>query len=102
MTSTSGGRVRRTPAPWWFAALFGIPVIFGFVGAQASKGAVQDDLTQRAEQVLQGVGAGDVTVSFDGRDATLRSSSGSDTTRARDALAKMSGVRSVVVEGSGQ
>ena len=48
MTSTTGARVRRTPAPWWIAALFGVPLIFGFVGSQASKGAIQDDLTERA------------------------------------------------------
>ena len=102
MTSTTGARVRRTPAPWWIAALCGIPLIFGFVGAQASKGAIQDDLTERAQQVLQGVGASDATVRFDGRDATLRTADGADTTRARDALAKMPGVRTVVVQGSAQ
>ncbi len=100
MTSTTNPRVRRTPAPWWFAALFGIPLIFGFVGAQAGKGAVQDDLTQRAEQVLQGVGVSDVTVTFSGRDATIHTSGDAD--KARTAVAGMSGVRSVVVAGSAQ
>lgn len=102
MTSTTGARVRRTPAPWWIAALFGIPLTFGFVGAQASKGAIQDDLTERAQQVLQGVGAGDATVTFDGRDATLRTRAGADAAPARDAIAKMPGVRTVVVQGSAQ
>jgi hypothetical protein len=102
VTSTTGARVRRTPAPWWIAALFGIPLIFGFVGSQASKGAIQDDLTERAQQVLQGVGAGDATVTFDGRDATLRTPAGADAAPARDAIAKMPGVRTVVVQGSAQ
>lgn len=101
MTAATSPRVRRTPAPWWLAALVGIPLVLGFIGAQTSRGSIEDDLTQRATQVLQGVGAAGTTVEFDGRDARLTVGESDEADRVKDAVAKVPGVRSVSVSSGG-
>ncbi|MBC9957936.1 hypothetical protein [Yimella sp. cx-51] len=93
-------RLRRTPAPWWFATLAAIPLVFGVIGAQASKNSVEQELTQNAEKVLQGIGAAGASASFEGRDATVTPGSMVDPSRVEQAIADMPGVRSVVVKAA--
>lgn len=100
MTTPKSPRVRRTPAPWWFAALAGVPMFFGFVGAKAAQDGIEQQLTTRANQVLQGIGAADASVTFEGRDAVVDPGS-IDAERVRAAVAAVPGVRTVTV-GAGR
>lgn len=65
----------------------------------AQAGNIQQDLTSRAQAALDGAGIAKGTVSFDGRDATLRGFAPDQALRALDVVQQVDGVRAAQVEG---
>ncbi|NHN56255.1 hypothetical protein G9U51_10760 [Calidifontibacter sp. DB0510] len=92
------GRVRRNPAPWWWALAVAVPVVLGFAGAQANAAQMERTITQRAQTAIAGSGIDGAKVRTDGRDVTVSVPADADGDKAEQAVSAIPGVRTVVVK----
>lgn len=90
---------RRSPGGLFWLALLLIPLLFALLATCTGRGGIQDDLTTRSLAALDAQGVKGADVSFDGRDGTLTLPEGADAAAAKDAVAGVTGVRTVDVAG---
>ncbi len=88
----------KNPGGLWWLALAAIPLVLAALGSVVRADGIETDLKVSSLAALKAQGMDDVSVSFDGRDASLSLPSGStlsgeDLERARALVADLDGVR---------
>ena len=91
----------RSGPPRWLlavAAIVVVPLAVTAIAVLADHDDIQDDLTQRSRQALDGAGLGGATVDFTGRDAAVHAVPAGREQAAKDAVLGVDGVRVASVE----